>query len=137
MINFEKSPCRRQQAFYYSLLIFCTFTAYSKFLFIDHIIHHFNLATCMYAQSSLAIVFYRSHSELHDALMYRKLEWLVYRISLFILCAPSDDPMYNSTTDQCGARSGSSQLIKFHKCLFQVPNKNFGQSLHGITNIVD
>jgi len=39
----------------------------------------------MWAQSGLAIVFYPSHSELSDAPMYRKLEWLVYCILLSVL----------------------------------------------------
>ena len=74
------------------------FPTHSKPLFIaDHIIHYFNLAICMYAKSGLAIVFYHSHSELRNAPTLRKLEWLVYHILLFTLCAPSDDPTYNST----------------------------------------
>ena len=70
----------------------------------------------------------------HDAPAYTKLEWLFYRIFLFTLRAQSDSPTYTklkwlfyqiflftlhaqhdapttytSTTDQCGARSGSPQ----------------------------
>ena len=45
-----------------------------------------------------------------DRRSYTKLEWLFYRIFLFTLRAQRDQQSYTSTTDQCGARSGSLQL---------------------------
>ena len=72
------------------------------------------------------LYYYRSHSELSGAPMYRKLkwlvhcilsftlltpsdtptyrklEWLVYHILLLTLHAPSKTPAYNLTTDQYG-----------------------------------
>ena len=45
-----------------------------------------------------------------DVRTYTKLEWLFYRIFLFTLRAQRDARTHTSTTDQCGARSGSSQL---------------------------
>ena len=92
----RKSPCRCKQTFYPSLLSLLHFPAYSKPLFINHIIHHFNLGTCISVQSGLAFVFYRSHSQLRDALKYRKFERHVYRILLFTLCAPSGASMYKN-----------------------------------------
>ena len=44
-----------------------------------------------------------------DALTYTKLEWFFYCIFLFTLRVQLDAPTYTLTTDQCGARSGSSQ----------------------------
>ena len=44
-----------------------------------------------------------------DARTYTKLEWLFYRIFLFTLRAQRDAHTYTSTTNQCGARSGSPQ----------------------------
>ena len=46
-----------------------------------------------------------------DTPTYTKLEWLFYRIFLFTLRAQHDAPTYTKTTDQCGARSGSPQLV--------------------------
>ena len=46
-----------------------------------------------------------------DARTYAKLEWLFYRIGLFTLRAQRDARTYTSTTDQCGARSGSPQIL--------------------------
>ena len=45
-----------------------------------------------------------------DAPTYMKLKWLFYLVFLFTLHAQRDAPMYTSTTDQCGARSGSPQI---------------------------
>ena len=47
-----------------------------------------------------------------DARTYTKLEWLFYRICLFTLRAQRDARTYISTTDQCGACSGSPQLVR-------------------------
>ena len=62
---------------------------------------------------------------------YTKLEWLFYRICLFTLRAQRDARTYTSTTDQCGARSGSPQLPA---CSY-TPVKPFEPPTHWDTNI--
>ena len=82
----RRCPCRHQQAFHHTSNLAVPFL---KPLFVDDIIYHFNLATCICVQSGLAIVFYCSYSKLRNAPRYRKLEWLVYRILLFTLHSTS------------------------------------------------
>ena len=55
---------------------------------------------------------YRSHSVYNVTLRrIQNLDGFFYRIFLFTLRAQRDAPTYTKTTDQCGARSGSPQLI--------------------------
>ena len=56
---------------------------------------------------------YRSHSAHNVTLRHIYIQNLIgfsIGIFLFTLRAQSDAPTYASTTDQCGARSGSAQL---------------------------
>ena len=76
-----------------------------------------------------------------DGRSYTKLEWLFYRIFLFTLCAQRDRRSYTSTTDQCGARSGSPQLFNklkfcsyFNKFIFVFVKSRAKKTLHQRTH---
>ena len=68
----------------------------------------------------LSIVFYRSQS----AHMRRSATYKTSMAcpSYFIVHTPRtrDAPTYTSTTDKCGARSGSPQLTHAHHTLFEI-----------------
>ena len=97
----------------------------------SHSTHNVTLARIQNL-NGFSIGFVCSHSAHNVTLArsYTKLEWLFYRICLFTLRAQRDARTYTSTTDQCGARSGSPQLIICSQC-----NSSMKIQVHVATNV--